>query len=271
MRRSRFLQVTSAIVTVPLPLHVFESGTTYTLQNTFFHPSRGGPFPLIVLNHGAPGNYDTVATQFTRFTMQSDWFVRQGFAVIVPNRRGYGGSTGPFAEATGPCDHPNFRRAADASAQDILAATDAMRDNPLIDPSRIVLAGASAGGFGSLAAAAKAPGGVVGIINVDGGRGSLGPGKNCDPQQLIEIAGEFGATTGAPSLWMYAANDHRFNTTLARAMFDAYGRGRPAGRDTFLILPASGDEGHYLFETAAAVDSWTVPASAFLSRVVGGM
>jgi dienelactone hydrolase len=262
------MQLAGSAIAVPLQLHVLESGKPYTLKSTFYHPKGNGPFPLVVLNHGAPTDYAKVADQFTTFARQSDWFVAQGYAVLVPNRRGYGGSTGPFAEGTSACDHPDFTRAAAASARDVVAAMDAMRDEPRVDTNRVIFAGVSAGGFASLAAGAMEPAGLAGIINIDGGRGSLGSGRNCDPAQLVTVSGTFGATTTVPSLWMYAANDHRFDTTLARQMFDAYERDKKSGRDTFAILSPSGTEGHYLFETASAMESWTPVASEFLKRVV---
>jgi dienelactone hydrolase len=269
MIRGQFLQMLAAVTAVPMPLHVTENDVPYTLRATAYYPARGGPFPLVVLNHGSPFNHADAASQFTRYVNQSTWFVEQGCAVIVPNRRGFGGSTGPFAEGTGSsCSHPNFRRAAQSSAQDILATIDAMREQPQIDQTRIVVAGVSAGGFGSLATAAHAPRGLVGAINFDGGRGSKGPGVNCDPHQLVDIAAEFGATATAPSLWLYAQNDHVFTPALARQMYDAYESARRASGDRFVILPPSGDEGHYLFGTRSAMPLWTPYVRDFLRRVL---
>jgi hypothetical protein len=109
--------------------------------------------------------------------------------------------------------------------------------------------------------------GVAGVINVDGGRGSLGSGKNCDPAQLIAVAGEFGATTKVPALWLYASNDERFSPALARQMYDAYERHRPSGLDRFVRLPAFGNDGHTLFSYGAAIPLWSPYVETFLNDV----
>lgn len=260
----------AAVTTIPLQLHVTEDGAPYTLLSTAYFPHGAGPFPMVVLNHGSPFHAQDAATQFARFGFQSAWFVEQGFAVVVPNRRGYGGSTGPVVERNSSCSHPDYAMTARRSSDDVIAAIDAMRGDARIDASRIVVGGVSAGGFASLATAARAPRGVVGAINFDGGRGSHGPGTQpCRPQQLIDVVGEFGATARVPTLWLYAENDHVFPPALARAMYSAYERGRndAANQDRFVLLPASGDEGHYLFGTRASMGLWTPYVGAFLTRV----
>ena len=269
LRRRDFLQLAASIVTLPLGLHVSENGARYTLKSTLYRPNGTGPFPLVVLNHGAPANYADVPSQFETFTDQSAWFVARGCAVLVPNRRGYGGSTGPFAESVGPCAHPNFLRAANASADDVVAAIGAVVSQRTVDSSRIVVAGQSAGGYASLAVGARAQRGLVGIVNIDGGRGSLDSGQNCDPAQLVAVAGDFGVTARAPSLWLYARNDERFTPSLARKMFDAYERHRPAGVDRFVVLPPYDTDGHTMFSYAAAIPLWAPYVAPFLKRVLG--
>jgi pimeloyl-ACP methyl ester carboxylesterase len=267
MKRGQFLQIAASVITFPLSLRVREDGERYTLASTYYRPAGKGPFPLAVLNHGAPIDYADAPAQVTTFNSQSRWFVNRGWAVLVPNRRGYGGSSGTLVEGTGPCSHPDFASAIGASADDILAATAAICKRPEIDSSRIVIGGVSAGGIGSLAAAARSPEGVVGVINFDGGRGSFGDGQNCDPDQLVALARKYGATTDAPALWLWAKNDHRFSVALGRRMYDAYESHRTNGDDRFIVLPPSGDDGHQLFMRADAVPLWSEHVASFLDRV----
>ena len=61
MLRGEFLRLVAAATAMPYPLHVNEGGRDYRLTATFYTPDGPGPFPLVVLNHGAPANYDEVA------------------------------------------------------------------------------------------------------------------------------------------------------------------------------------------------------------------
>jgi hypothetical protein len=49
-----------------------------------------------------------------------------------------------------------------------------------------------------------------------------------------------------PQVWLYAANDHYFEPTLAHAMVEAY-RTDPRAPITFVDPPAFGDDGHFTF------------------------
>ncbi|MBV8489326.1 MAG: alpha/beta fold hydrolase [Candidatus Eremiobacteraeota bacterium] len=265
--RRDFIALAASVLTLPLNLVAIEGGRRYTLKSTLYRPNGKGSYPLVVLNHGAPANYADAPSQYATFAPQSRWFVTRGWAVVVPNRRGYGGSTGPLAESTGPCSNPDFQRAANATADDIVATIAAMRSEPHVDSGRVVIAGWSAGGYGTLAAGARNPSGVVGLLNFDGGRGSLASGKNCDPAQLVRVAGEFGATAEAPSLWLWSRNDERFSPALARQMFAAYTRERPKGADSFVLMPAYDGDGHGLFDDASEIAIWAPYVERFLARL----
>ena len=95
-----------------------------------------------------------------------------GFAVIVPTRRGYGESEGRWAEAYGSCSDPDYYGAGLETARDLKAALDAVRKEPWADTRRVVLAGQSAGGFGSVAASSKPFDGLVAVVNFAGVRPS---------------------------------------------------------------------------------------------------
>src|SRR6185503_19210446 len=91
---------------------------------TSFRPGGRGPFPWIVLSHGSA---PTVAAnramgRYQPLNPVREW-VRRGYAVIVPVRRGYGASGGDkFGDSYGSCNRPDFRRAGEGAAADILAA-----------------------------------------------------------------------------------------------------------------------------------------------------
>src|SRR5688572_22197088 len=150
---------------------VSESRRDY-IDVTIYRPDGAGPFPLLVLNHGSPRDAASRRSDGRqRLERQSRPFVAMGFAVLVPTRRGYGESDGDWAETYGACANPDYYRAGLESARDIRAAVDAVRGEPWVDATRVVLAGQSAGGFGSVAASSSSFPGLIAVVNFAGGRG----------------------------------------------------------------------------------------------------
>ncbi|HET9580064.1 MAG TPA: alpha/beta fold hydrolase [Usitatibacter sp.] len=231
---------------------------------TVFRPEGKGPFPIVVLSHGSPRNAEERRLEGRqRMAAQSEQFVRMGFAVLVPTRRGYGTSGGEWAEAYGPCSSPDYYKAGLESARDMQAAVEAVRGQPWADASRVVLAGQSAGGFGSVAASSRPLAGLRAVINFAGGRGSLGPDQVCGESRLVEAMSRYGSAARVPELWIYSVNDHFFPPSLAHRMYDAFvGAG---GAAEFVQAPATGPDGHGYF--ARAMDDWAPRVAAFLRRI----
>ena len=231
---------------------------------TVYKPRGAGPFPVVVLSHGSPRSAeDRRAAGRQRLVAQSEQFVQMGFAVLVPTRRGYGENGGRWAETYGSCKEPDYHAAGLETARDLRAAVDAVRGEAWADTRRVVLAGQSAGGFGSVAAAATDFPGIVGVVNFAGGRGSRGPNDVCGEARLVEAMSRYGATARAPELWIYSENDLFFPPALARRMHAAF---VAAGGDAeFVEAPATGLDGHGYF--ARAVHDWAPRVEAFLRRI----
>ena len=231
---------------------------------TVFRPPGAGPFPVVVLSHGSPRSAeDRRAEGRQRLAGQSAPFVAMGFAVLVPTRRGYGESGGAWAEGYGSCADPDYYRAGLETARDMRAAVDAVRQEPWADTDRVVLAGQSAGGFGSVAASSLPFEGLVGVINFAGGRGSQGPDAVCGEAKLVEAMGRYGGAARVPELWIYSANDRYFGPELARRMHTAFvGSG---GAAEFVEAPPTGLDGHAYF--AVAMDDWSPRVERFLRRI----
>lgn len=231
---------------------------------TVFRPEGEGPFPVLVLSHGSPRSAEARrAGGRQRMAAQGGRFVAMGFAVLVPTRRGYGASGGEWAEAYGTCKRPDYYAAGMETARDLRAAVDAVRGEPWADTSRIVLAGQSAGGFGSVAAASTPFPGLVGVVNFAGGRGSLAPGQVCGEAQLVEAMARFGAGTRVPELWIYSSNDRFFGPDVARRMHAAFVQA--GGQAEFIEAPEVGLDGHGYF--ARAMEHWSPRVSGFLTRI----
>ncbi|HET7731017.1 MAG TPA: CocE/NonD family hydrolase [Usitatibacter sp.] len=231
---------------------------------TVFRPPGEGPFPLLVLSHGSPRSAeDRRSAGRQRLAAQSERFVAMGFAVVVPTRRGYGESGGRWAEAYGTCAEPDYHAAGLETARDLKAAVDVVRGESWADASRIVLAGQSAGGFGSVAASATAFPGLVGVVNFAGGRGSTGPDQVCGEERLIEAMSRYGSAARVPELWIYSRNDRFFGPALARRMHDAFVAA--GGVAEFVEAPPTGLDGHGYF--ARAMEDWTPRVEDFLTRI----
>ena len=231
---------------------------------TVYRPHGAGPYPLVVLSHGSPRDArERRAEGRQRLAAQSQPFVAMGFAVLVPTRRGYGESGGEWAEGYGTCSQPDYYRAGLETARDMRAAVDAVRGEPWADARRVVLAGHSAGGFGSVAASATPFEGLVGVINFAGGRGSRGPDDVCGEGQLVEAMARYGGAARVPELWIYSSNDRYFGPALARRMHRAFVQS--GGAAEFVEAPPTGLDGHGYF--SRAMDDWRPRVERFLERI----
>ena len=197
---------------------------------TVFRPRGVGPFPIVVINHGAGGGDGIV-----RFEEPSRRFVEKGCLVLVPSRVGNGILN------------------LDQASEQVLAVLAYGRKLPEADPGRIVLVGWSWGGFLSLGVAAMNPPGVVAVINFAGGFGGLG--------ELWRHA-DMGRRVRVPTLWLYTENDRPFPAAYGEAWAKAFAA--DGGKVDYRLLPAFGEDGHFLFPDGSAI--WMPLVEAFLER-----
>lgn len=255
-------------VAIPLKTRGVLGERTVTLVATEYRPEGAGPFPAIVLSHGSPGNPAERVGYTAKYPVASAVFVKWGFVVLNPVRRGYGKTGGAWEEGFGSCTGPFYVDAGLETAKDIKAAVAYLRERPGVDPDRLVLVGQSAGGWGSLAAATDGDLPIRGVVNFAGGRGGKQGGianNNCAPDQLVAAAGTLGKRTKAPTLWLYTANDQFFSPTLSRRMYEAYTEA--GGRAVYHLLPAIGNDGHALMTMPKGVPLWEDKVAAFLREI----
>ncbi len=205
------------------------TATGAVMQVRVLRPAGKGPFPLAIVNHGSPVDAtERTAMELPTFPSASNWLLARGYMVALPLRRGYGETGGPWVEGYGSCRNPDYYRAGLATADDIQSVMDFLRDRSDLARDRILLAGWSAGGWGSIAAASRNPRGVFAVVNLAGGRGGNPAAGNCTAERLVAAAGRYGETARIPSVWLYSDNDRFFGPGLSRAMFAAYvGAGGP--------------------------------------------
>ncbi|HEX9945560.1 MAG TPA: CocE/NonD family hydrolase [Thermoanaerobaculia bacterium] len=109
----------------------FENGDV-RLTGVLVKPSGRPPYPAVVFIHGS----DPTPHDHPVWKVHANAFLRRGFAVVVYDKRGSGGSTGNL-EAASMRD----------LAGDVAAAVRFLRDRPDVAPDRIGLFGRSQGGW----------------------------------------------------------------------------------------------------------------------------
>lgn len=237
------------------------------MHTTVFRPSGPGPFPLVVINHGTTQNAERRhMLKAPDFDALAQWFVRHGYAVAVPQRPGHGDTGGDYREDQGGCDEADFARAGLGAAESIAAAIVYLRAQSFVRRAGVIVVGQSAGGWAALALASRAPAGVRAAIDFAGGLGGRSydrPDNNCAPDRLIATAAEFGRTTRIPTLWVYTENDSYFAPRLSGAMATVF---RAAGgKVDYELLPAFGDDGHFMAERAGSESAWGPVVERFLT------
>jgi dienelactone hydrolase len=215
-----------------------------------FRPPGEGPFRLAVIAHASTQNAIRRA-QMTQpdYAPLAAALVKQGFAVIVPERPGHGENGGPYLEDQGGCADADYQKSGRATADSIAAAFNFMRGQPFVQKNGAIVVGHSAGGWGALALAARDVPGLARIVVFAPGRGGRADNRAnhvCAESRLVAAAGAFGTNARVPVVWLVAENDSYFSPALSKRMADVFRAS--GGRVDFRVLPAFGREGHELAE-----------------------
>jgi dienelactone hydrolase len=224
-------------------------GERVRLEMRIYRPATAEPAPTLVFNHGSTGR-GTDPRAFTRpidFPEVAKFFVARGWAVVMPARRGRGGSEGVYDEGFGAnrafgyvCDSTLSLAGADHALRDVEAAMDAILAMPFVDTSRVVIGGQSRGGVLSVAYAGRRPEQLKGVINFAGGW--LGAGCRSPVNRTLF---ERGARYSGETLWLYGDEDRFYPLSHSRENFAAFQAAGGKGR--FQEFPAAAG-GHGLWQ-----------------------
>ncbi|PYN88051.1 MAG: hypothetical protein DMD87_11945 [Candidatus Rokuibacteriota bacterium] len=238
-----------------------------TIVVTTYRPRAWGPFPWIVMSHGTATTPEANRTigRFRALNPIREW-VRRGYAVVVPVRRGYGASGGDtFGDSYGTCKSPDFRRAGEGAALDLLATIEWAKTQSDLDRRHWLLVGQSSGGFASIYTASKRPDGLVAVLAFAPGRGGrpdTHPGLPCAPDPVARLFASIAPDVAVPVLWFYAENDAFIGPAAAKLWFESF---RAAGgRGDFVMLPPFPENrGHGVYPSAAGTPLWTAAVATF--------
>lgn len=239
-------------------LPVVENGNKLQLQTTIFKPSGEGPFPLLVMNHGKdrgePHNQNR-----DRFLAMSREFVKRGYAVAIPMRKGFAKSSGTYTDFG--C---NMTDNGQLQADSVEAVLTALVQKPWVDRERIIVAGQSYGGLATMAFGTRQFPGVRGLLNFAGGLRI--DGSSCDwKQSMTNAFASYGARTSLPSLWFYGENDSYFDHPLAERLQQAY---QSAGGASQLIeFGKFKNDAHGMVGSRDGVAIWLPEVERFLKSL----
>ena len=232
------------------------------LEAYFFKPEGKGPFPLVVYNHGSRANQERL--EWPVFFI-ARVLVPAGYAVLVPERRGYGKSEGTtFTEDIGPAERgQRFVDRLIAEGSDVNAAVDFAKAKLPVDPTRIAMMGYSFGGIVTTIAAASSRS-LVAIVN-------QAPGAlNWDKSPELRAALTAAAKKIRAPMWCAAAENDA--TTGSARVICATAKAAGAHADVKIYPPFEHPAnpnprapGHALF-SPIGVDVWKDDVLAFLAR-----
>ncbi len=260
------VSVTRAEETSMVPVTV--DGETVRLAMRIYRPATAGSAPTLVFNHGSTGSgrNPSLFMQPINFPTVVQFFVQRGWAVVMPARRGRGGSEGLYDEGFAEdralgytCDPSRSIPGADRALRDIEAAMDAILRMPFVDRDRVVIGGQSRGGILSVAYAGRHPEQVTGVINFAGGW--LGTG--CSTASTInQMLFKRGASYPGLTLWLYGEGDPFYSLSHSRENFAAFQAAGGKGIFRAFAQPP-GLSGHNIW---AYPDFWAPLVEVYLKR-----
>jgi dienelactone hydrolase len=233
------------------------------IQAYFYRPAGAGSFPLVIYNHGSREHAEHKSVPWVKI---AGLFVDAGYAVLIPERRGYGTSDGPtWSDAVGKDTGAAFIQRCNEEADDVIAAAAFAAQFPAVDHSRIGVVGWSLGGIVTMLAIARS---TAFRAAIDQAGGALNWRRNPDLQAALEDAAR---AAKCPVMLMDSENDAAPEDIPSLADLMAKANLPHDSRMYPPYTPASNPghmpPGHLIFE-AAGIPIWGRDATTFLDAHV---
>ena len=242
-------------------------GEQVKLATITYKPPGNGPFPTLIFHHGSTGpGRDPALFGWSHDPMAlAGWFTARGWAVILPSRRGRGGSEGTYDEGFGPdraqgysCEPARALAGAERALRDIDAITPVLLAQPFVDRERVAIGGVSRGGILAVAWSGRQPGVARAVVNFVGGWLS----ERC--ASIDDVNADLfrrGSAFDRSTIWLYGYRDSYYSLRHSRSNFTAFraAGGKGAFRE---FDPPAGLDGHQI---AAISDLWTEALEAYLA------
>ncbi|WP_051534437.1 dienelactone hydrolase family protein [Deefgea rivuli] len=233
-------------------------GGDISLETTLFKPDGDGPFPLVIINDGKSLGNPSFQDR-SRYSLMATEFLKRGYAVALPMQRGFSKSGGSNFYLEG-CNSPYG--AALKQAADVRTVIAHFAKTPEIDTKKVIVAGQSFGGLGTMALASDAPDGVKLLLNFAGGLKYEG----CQWESTLKYTFEkLGENAKTPSLWFYGENDSFFPPELSKQLYSNFNKTN-ASAEMISFGKFRGDA-HGMFGTREGFDSiwWPVVEKKLIS------
>ena len=242
-------------------------GEAVKLATITYKPDGPGPFPTLIFHHGSTGR-GTDPPLFARPydpKILASWFTERGWAVVLPSRRGRGGSEGLYNEGFAldrsngyTCEPPLSLAGADRALRDIDAVTPVLLAQSFVDRSKVAVGGQSRGGILSVAWSGRQPDVPRAVVNFVGGW--VG-GRCWSASTVNQDLFKRGTAYGRPTIWLYGDKDPFYSLVHSRANFAAFKEA--GGKGTFHeYTPPEALDGHRI---GSAPSLWSATLEAYLA------
>jgi dienelactone hydrolase len=242
---------------------IFYPSGSLRIQAYLYKPDGGGPFPVVIYNHGSR---DGRERQSVPFQYIGRMLTRAGYAVLVPERRGYGKSDGLTWWQDVGGDPSRLVSRLHAETDDVLAANDYLRTLSFADTKRTGIMGWSFGGVVTMLAASRSS---AFAVAVDQAGGALTWDGNAHLRRALVAAAEKATT---PTLFLVAENDR--TTSSITTLAEIY-KSRGVPHRLIIYEPFTPSEGgraaapgHAVF-SAQGTTVWESDVVEFLARYLG--
>lgn len=240
-----------------LMLEVGSGPQGFALETTLYKPAGPGPFPLVVINHGKKAGEASLQER-QRYPLMAQEFLKRGYLVALPMRRGYSRSGGKY-----DLEGCNITQWARDQADDVIKVIELLRARPDVDGNRILVIGQSLGGLVALAQAERNVTGVRAILSF--ADGIYWPDNaSCDLETARnETYTNLGSDAKVDSLWFHGEDDAYTPAEIAARLYRRYQAA--GGRAELVRFAAPQSVAHGLFGTRQSFENiWWPKAEPFL-------